>query len=141
MSKTGATTQMIGPCPCSPEGCGVIGTKLDRDGHLIGCQCPPHRNGTNRKVGKRANRRAHKRLAADRAPIDDDKFYPYPLEVSMESKTGAQIPAALLEGLRGEWADDAWFQAVKKTPVGVQAYPAIAVEVSEIESYLLVRLT
>lgn len=133
-------TQILGACPCSPSGCGILGTKLNRFGHVVGCQCSSCRNRNNRKRGKAANARAHKLLGGAGRTIDDDLFHAYPLEVSLESKQGAQIPASLEKFCRSEWARHAWRQAEKKIPVGVQAHPAIYIELSPSEPFLLVKL-
>ena len=134
-----AVTQSLGACPCGS--CDVMSTKLNRFGHVVGCQCVSCRNRNNRKRGKAANARAHKRLAPQlQRTIDDDVFHAYPLEVSLEVKQGQQIPASLEKFCHGEWARHAWRQAEKKVPVGVQAYPAIYVELAPSEPYLVVKL-
>lgn len=126
-------------CPCGQ--CEVEGLKLNRFGHVVGCRCPSCRGRNNRERGKNANRRAHRALAPElERTIDDDIFHAYPIEVSLEVKSGQQVPASIARFCRSEWARHAWRQAERKVPVGVQASPAIYVELAPSEAFLVVRL-
>ena len=123
------------PCPC---GCAVVSGKLSvRFGHVRNCACPSCRGRRNKRKGSAANSRAHRRLGGVGIMVNDDLFHAYSLNHSLEVKTGAQLPAKLLEGLRSEWSRTAFRQAEKKVPVGSDALPTICLEVGPSEAYLL----
>ena len=141
-----AVTQDFGPCPCGEtyyaSPCRMEGTKLTRFGHLVGCKCPSCTGRRNKRKGQAAEARAHKRLGGTGPTVRDDLFHCYSVNLSVETKTGAtNIPAKLLTAARSEWVRHALGQAIKKTPVGSDALPTIALEVSPSEAYLIVDVS
>lgn len=136
------TTQEFGPCPCQSEATGIQcvleGTKLTRYGHLVGCTCRSCLGRRNKRKGAKANARGHKRLGGQGGTVNDDLYYSYSINLSVEVKTGAQIPRTFLTFISGAWIHDAMGQATKKLPVGADAFPAVLIEQSPSKAYLVV---
>lgn len=126
-------------CPCS---CGATGLKLQmrHDRHLVGCACRSCLGRRVRKSGKAGNRRAHLRLGGGPRTVDDDLFYAYSINVTIESKTGRQVEGSFTKFVRGEKARHWFVQAEKKIPVGADAMPALYLELAPSESYLVVKV-
>ena len=154
MSVTSPSTQEFGYCPCYEDervgeivarhngyGCGVMGTKLKKNGHLVGCKCRPCLGKRNKAKGQRANARAHKRLGGEGMTVNDDLFHSYSINVSVESKTGAQVPAYFSKFVQGEWWHSAIRQASKKVPVGADAMPAVYIEFTPSVAFLVVDVS
>lgn len=139
-----AVTQEFGPCPCNPgfpeagrPWCDVEGTKLKRNGHLVGCKCRSCIGTRNKRKGYKAEARAHKRLGGQGGTVRDDLFHAYSLNHSVEVKTGAQVPKTFRTFISGAWIADALRQAEKKLPVGSDALPTVLIELSPSKAYLV----
>src|SRR5947207_853794 len=133
-----AVYQDFGACPCGEVACEQVGTKLNREGHLVGCNCMSHRNKRNKRKGRASEARAWKQLGGKGMTRTDDTPHAWPLAVEIENKVGNQIPAGFLNFVNSAWVEHAMFQAVKKTPVGEDSYPAIRLELTPSRAYLLV---
>jgi hypothetical protein len=140
LSQTTATTQMIGVCPCDAARCEVVGTKLNRAGHVVGCVCPSCLGKRNRKAGQEAERRRHKRLGGVGGTPHDELATSYSLNVTTQDKHGAQVPAAFVALIDSKWFHDAMRQAEKKLPVGSNAMPSVYLEPPRRGSWLVVRV-
>lgn len=138
MTSTAATYQEPGPCPCQHPRCDVIGTKLTRQGYLVGCKSPQAVGKRNKKKGQRGEARAHKLLGGTGPTIRDDLFHLYSINISLEVKTGNQVPAKLVSSVESEFMRSAFGQARKKIPVGTDALPAVLVQPHGGGSYLVV---
>jgi len=129
-----AVTQAIGKCPCVDEGakpnCYVIGTKLTRFGHLVGCACASCQGRRNRRSGQRAQARTHKRLGGEGfTPTHEEAARPYTVEVTVmpETKNGKQIPASFDKFIGTDWFRRALDQSARATPVGAGVRPAVSI--------------
>ena len=71
--------------------------------------------------------------------MNDDLFHSYSLNVSVESKVGAQIPAHFMKAFGLEWTRHALHQATKKIPVGSDAYPTVYMETRPGDWWLVVH--
>lgn len=126
-------------CPC---GCGAEGLKLAaKSGHLARlCTCLSCRNRNNRARGKAGNRRAHRRLGGEGITVDDDLYFAYSINVTIESKVGNQIGASFPKFVGSERARHWFRQAEKKIPVGSDAMPALYLELAPKDAYLVVKV-
>lgn len=70
----------------------------------------------------------------------DDLHHSYSINVTTEDKNGAQIPRKFVEFLHSETARHWFAQAEKKLPVGSDAFPSLYLEITEGETYLVVKL-
>lgn len=131
--------QELGPCPCDSEApvCTIFGTKLTRFGHLVGCTCRACLGRRSKRKGQKGNARAHRNLGGVGPTINDDLFYAYSLNHSVEVKTGAQIPASFRRFAESEWTRHGFRQAAKKMPVGTDALPTLYIELSPSRAYLV----
>lgn len=131
------------PCAC---GCGVIGWKTVRPlepgetGHVVGCKCRPHLGKRSQAKGHRAEMRRHRSLGGTGATPRDEIPVGYALSVTTEDKTGSQVPAKFVSFVRSETARHWFAQVERKLPVGSGVFPALYLEVTEGETYLVVRL-
>jgi hypothetical protein len=141
-----ASYQSPGPCPCGEEACEVVGTKLTRplEGdptqHLVGCNCIRHRNGANSRRGRRAEVTSHRQLGGTGALIRDDLHHSYSLNVTVERKEGRQVPARFVKLIESTWVRHAMAQAIKKRPIGTDAFPALHLFPPGGGSYLVVDI-
>lgn len=124
-------------CPC---GCGHEGLKLTRAGHVKGCACRSCTGKRNRKKGQAAEARRHRSLGGVGTTPRDELAHCYSLNITTEDKTGAQIPAKFISFVHSETARHWFRQAEKKLPVGNDALPALYLEVTSGETYLVVKL-
>jgi hypothetical protein len=128
------------PCPCLIDGC--TGSKLSvKSGHVVGCVCRSCMGRRNRKKGQAAEARRHRSLGGVGWTPRDDLHHPYPLTVTTEDKTGGQVPAKFVAFVNSETARHWFAQAEKKLPVGSDALPALYLEVTEGQTYLVVKLS
>jgi len=136
-----AVTQPMGLCPCNGyaaveladgsgpwESCGVIGTKLTKQGHLVGCKCRHCIGLRNKRSGQRTEAKRHRRLGGQGQTPRDELAYSYSINVTTEDKHGAQIPANFLTFLDLKWTRDALRQAEKKLPVGSDSLPSLVLD-------------
>lgn len=145
--STAASYQQMGQCQCPDYGaaCKLVGTKLqaplsgESEQHLVGCNCVRHRNKRNKRKGQAGEAKAHKALGGIGPTIRDDLFHLYSLNTSVEVKTGNQVPSLLINSIRSEFMRHAFAQAVMKTPVGTDAYPAVMLQPHGGGSYLIVE--
>ena len=141
-----ATTQGFGLCPCQMQvgvlvpGCGVVGTKLTRYGHLVGCTCRSCLGRRNRRKGQATEAKRHRRLGGQSQTPRDELAYSYSVNVTTEDKTGAQIPASFTKFLGLDWTRYALRQAEKKLPVGSDVLPALFLDCGRSGTWLLVRV-
>ena len=116
-------------CPC---GCGEQGLKLQarHDRHLIGCKCRPCLGRRSKKKGRAAQARGYRALGGTLpwSPGHEENQGVLSIEVSLESKSGAQVPRQLVRFAESEWARRAWDQADRAIPVGMSAYPSVYCE-------------
>jgi hypothetical protein len=127
-------------CPC---GCGTEGLKLQtrHDKHLVGCVCRVCLGRRSQKKGRRAQHRAHKILGGHGfSPFNEESGRTYSVEVQIEAKAGAQIPAAFSKFVGLDWTRRALQQAASGTPEGVVAFPAVYLEPEGGGQWLLVDL-
>lgn len=125
--------------PC-PGGCGVIGWKLQRNGHVVGCKCPGDRQRASQKLGARSEGRRHKRLSSGRAP-KDESAYAYDIRVSTQDKAGAQIPRLFWRVMESTFIQRAFKQANDKIPFGSGTFPAVYLELDADHAFLLVDVS
>ena len=129
-----AVTQEMGFCPCGwgapfPErSCGVIGTKLTRYGHLVGCKCQPCIGRRNRRSGQKTEAKRHRRLGGQGQTPRDELAFSYSINVTTEDKHGNQIPRNFNWFIETEWFKRALRQAQKKVPVGSDALPFVVLD-------------
>ena len=146
-----AVTQDFGPCPCQTErrawahhnpdsGCGVVGTKLKKNGHLVGCRCRPCTGLRSQKKGQATEAKRHRRLGGEGQTPRDELAYSYSVNVTTEDKTGAQIPASFTKFLGLDWTRHALRQAEKKLPVGSDALPALFLDCGRAGTWLVVEV-
>jgi hypothetical protein len=122
--------QDLGPCPCGHDRCDVWGTKLTRQGFLVGCKSPQAQGKRNRKKGQAAQRRMHQRLGGEGwTPTNEESARPYTVEVQVmpESKTGGQIPTSFDKFIATEWFRRALSQSSRAVPVGSGVLPAVVI--------------
>lgn len=130
--------QPYNPCPC---GCGTVGWKLRKNGHVVGCGCPSCRNRRNQKKGRVGQANAHKALGgAGFTPHHEESGRTYSVEIQAEVKKGAQVPAALTKLVSLDWTRRALSQADRAIPEGVQAFPAVYMEPPGGGAWLLVEI-
>lgn len=143
------TVQEFGPCPCmhvyqgtdfEPVSCGVQGTKLKRNGHLVGCRCRPCIGLRNKRAGKATEARRHRNLGGTGGTPRDELAYAYSINITTEDKHGQQIPANFTRFLELDWTRRALRQAEKKLPVGSDALPALYLDCGRSGSWLVVRV-
>jgi hypothetical protein len=73
-----AVFQELGPCPCGSPRCDVVGTKLTRFGHLVGCKSEEATGRRNRRKGQAGQARTHKRLGGQGwTPSNEESARPY----------------------------------------------------------------
>jgi hypothetical protein len=133
--------QEPGPCDCGRDDCPVNGgTKLNRDGHVVGCDCPTCNARGNQRKGRRGEITRHAVLSAKRAHTDE---YPdtYPLTITTQDKVGDQVPASFIEFTESEWFRRAMAQARKKIVIGNDADPALYLEPPTGRVFVLVEVT
>jgi hypothetical protein len=137
-----AVFQPLGECQCDSERCTAVGTKLNKLGHISRlCTCFQCQGTRNQRKGKASERRGERQLGNKGRTVGDDRYKPWPLEVSLEDKTGGQIPQKFISFVDSKWVRDALFQATKKTPIGEDALPAIRLELSPSRAFLLVDIS
>lgn len=127
-------------CPCDAPNCQEVGQKLTRAGHVIGCRCRSCTGKRNRAKGSRAEMRRHRTLGGTGYTPRDDLHHSYSINVTTEDKTGAQISRKFVEFVGSETARHWFAQAEKKLPVGSDAFPSLYLEVTEGQTYLVVKL-
>jgi len=133
-----AVTQEMGLCPCVVQSeewslglrpsCDVVGTKLSKYGHLVGCKCRPCLGRRNKRSGQRTEAKRHRRLGGQGQTPRDELAYSYSLNVTTEDKHGQQIPQNFIRFIELEWTRHALRQAEKKIPVGSDAQPALVLD-------------
>jgi hypothetical protein len=125
-------------CHCGLEGC--RGSKLSsKTGHVVGCVCRPCLGRRNRKKGHRAQATAHRKLGGTGfTPHDEESGRTYSVEVQAEVKAGSQIPRSFVAFSGLDWTRRAFSQAERAIPVGVQAYPAVYLQLPERKGHYLV---
>jgi len=133
-------TQPMGPCPCEHPRCDVMGTKLTKQGYLVGCKSPQAMGLRNRRAGKASERRRHKRLGGEGWTPNDELAYSYSINVTTQDKHGQQVPASFVKFLGLEWTRHALRQVERKLPVGSDAMPALYLEPTGQGSWLLVKI-
>jgi hypothetical protein len=126
------------PCFCGIEGC--TGSKLSsKTGHVVGCLCRPCLGRRNQKRGKRGQAVAHRNLGGvGFTPSNEESGRTYSVEVQVEVKAGAQVPASFQKFASLDWTRRALSQADRAIPVGVQAYPAVYLRLPERKGHYLV---
>lgn len=119
------------PCPCGYEGCGVVCFKLNRFGHGSQvCKCRQCQGRNANRRGKDKQSRALKEMAValgrpmDRAPTHEE--HARLGEISIEVKSGRQIPATL----DGAFVRHAERQA-EKSAEGLTRYWAVVYDMPE----------
>ena len=144
-----AVTQNLGPCPCRfevwsagqpPTTCRIEGTKLKKNGHLVGCGCRSCIGTRNRAKGQATEAKRHRRLGGQGQTPRDELAYSYSVNVTTEDKTGAQIPASFTKFLGLDWTRHALRQAEKKLPVGSDALPALFLDCGRAGTWLVVEV-
>jgi hypothetical protein len=128
------------PCPCEVPGC--VGSKLSfKTGHVSrGCICRSCIGRRNRKKGQAGEARRHRRLGGVGTTPRDELAHCYSINVTTEDKVGKQIPASFRTFIDSEKAR-VWFrQAEKKLPIGNDAFPALYLELSQGQAFLVVKL-
>lgn len=132
-----AVTQEFGMCPCRNEwfpkaglevGCGQLGTKLTKYGHLVGCTCRSCLGRRNKRSGQRTEAKRHRRLGGTGGTPRDELAYSYSINVTTEDKHGQQIPQNFLKFIDLEWTRHALRQAEKKLPVGSDSLPSLVLD-------------
>lgn len=156
-----AVTQEMGPCPCGnptehreihPSGkgyvtaiyfhepCGVVGTKLQKNGHLKGCTCRSCIGRRNRRSGQRTEAKRHRRLGGQGQTPRDELAFSYSINITTEDKVGRQIPVSIRSFVQSKWAKDALRQAEKKLPVGSDSLPALFLDLSRDGTWVIFRV-
>ena len=138
------TTQSMGACPCEKEegrgGKCVVGTKLTRRGHLIGCTCRPCIGSRNKRKGRRSEAKTYRALGGEGPQtLKDDLMFTMSLDIAYENKSGAQIPQSFKRFIESEWLRHALRQAEKKIPVGSNADPAVVLDCGRSGRWVLVK--
>ena len=113
-------------CPCRT--CGVVGLKLTRSGHVLGCKCHECIGRRNQRKGKRNQALTHRRLGGTGfTPSNEESARAYQVEVTVfpEHKGGAQIPASWDKFTGTEWFRRALEQSTRAVPAGSGALPAL----------------
>ena len=127
-------SQPLGICPCKTEdpasGCGMLGTKITKFGHLVGCGCRPCTGRRSKRKGHAAQAKMHRRLGGvGFTPHDEESARPYTVEVTVmpESKTGSQVPASFDRFVGTEWFRRALSQSERAIPHGSGALPCVVI--------------
>ena len=134
-----AVTQEMGECPCgemryifgethSVISCGVIGTKLQKNGHLVGCKCRECIGRRNRRSGQKTEAKRHRRLGGQGQTPRDELAFSYSINITTEDKSGKQIPATIRAFIESNWFRHTLQQAEKKVPVGSDALPMVVLD-------------
>jgi hypothetical protein len=114
------------PCPCE---CGVIGWKLRKNGHVVGCSCRSCIGGRNRKKGQAAQAKAHRALGGQGfTPTHEESGLYYDLTVRPEVKTGQQVPASFRKFISLDWTRRAMSQSERAIAVGIDARASICID-------------
>lgn len=132
------TWQPYDPCP---GGCGVIGWKLKRNGHVVGCTCPGDRQRDSQRKGALGEGRRHARLSSRRAAPKDESAYAYDIRVSTQDKVGRQTPRLFWQVLQSRFITQAFKQSRDKIPIGSQTFPAVYLEMDPEHAFLLVDVS
>lgn len=118
--------QPYDPCPCE---CGIIGWKLRRNGHVVGCKCRSCIGGRNRKKGQAAQAKAHRALGGQGfTPTHEESGLYYDLTVRPEVKTGNQVPASFRKFVTLDWTRRALSQSERAIAVGIDARASICID-------------
>lgn len=131
--------QPYSPCPC---GCSATAHKLSvKTGHVLGCACHSCIGIRNQRKGKRGQANAHRHLRGEGfTPSNEESGRAYSVEVRIEAKKGAQVPAHFVRVIESEWFRHAMSQATRGTPIGEQSNPSVYLEPAGGGAYLIVEL-
>lgn len=140
-----AVYQDPGPCPCGRGECPAWGTKLNRDDHVVGCNCPTCNARGNQRKGRKGEVRRHAILGGrgfgrGKAP-NDEHPHTYPLVVTTQDKVGSQVPASFVAFTESDFYRRAMAQAVRKVAIGSEAYPALYLEPESGGTWLVVDIS
>jgi hypothetical protein len=114
------------PCPC---GCGVVGWKLRKNGHVVGCKCRSCIGGRNRKSGQAAQAKGHRALGGvGFTPTNEETHGGYDIRVQVEHKSGGQVPQSFRKFLTLDWTRRAFGQAERAVRVGDGSHPAVMID-------------
>lgn len=120
--------QNMGRCPCGIDSCKMLGTKLKKNGHLVGCSCRPCTGLRNRRKGQAGQAKGHRALGGEGfTPSNEESTGGYPIVVQCEWKTGAQIPASFTKFIGTDWFRRALSQANRARRVGDGSMPAVGI--------------
>jgi len=122
-----AVYQQMGPCPCLR--CDIIGSKLTKHGHLVGCSCPSCMGRRNRRRGQAAQAKGHRALGGTGfTPSHEESTGGYPIVVQVEHKTGQQVPANFYRFIETDWFRRALSQAQRAVRVGDGSMPSVMID-------------
>lgn len=126
------------PCPCPRADCLVPTLKTrEKNGHAVGCIGSCCTAGNR---GRETERRRHGRLTQAAFPTDEFPWS-YPIKVTTQDKTGAQVPVLFWQTIAGAFFRHAFKQVYDKIPVGAGVLPAVYVEHEDGRAYLVVDVT
>lgn len=114
-------------CPCPTETCKVIGWKLKKNGHVVGCICRPCIGKRSQKKGRAGQTKGHQALGGvGVSPGNEEATGAYDIRVQVEHKRGYKGYTTKLYGfITTEFFRRALSQADRARRVGDGSMPGV----------------